>query len=147
KYEMYAEFSEGVRSLDNRKSSHRYLALRRGWQEGELKVTIKADEAKMLDRFEGFACTTPTVAAAVILKEEAQDALTVHVIPSITNEIHSHLKERADADAIAVFAENVRGVLMSSPFGAKVVLGVDPGIRTGCKIALIDRSGHFISHT
>jgi uncharacterized protein len=147
KYEMYQEFSEAVKSLENRKASHRYLALRRGWQEGELKVTIDADEAGLLSRFEAFACSAPNTQAAGLLKEAAKHALTVHVTPSITNEIHNRLKEKADLDAISVFAENVRQVLMSSPFGARVVLGVDPGIRTGCKIALIDKSGHFISHT
>jgi protein Tex len=147
KYEMYAEFREAVKSLDSRKASHRYLALRRGWQEGELKVDLQGDEALMLARFEAFACAKPKSVAADMLREAAQIALKVHVVPSITNEVHNRLKERADTDAIAVFAENVRGVLLSSPFGAKVVLGVDPGIRTGCKIALIDRSGHFISHT
>ncbi|MGE3386174.1 MAG: Tex-like N-terminal domain-containing protein [Bdellovibrionales bacterium] len=146
KFEMYAEFQEPVKSLENRKASHRYLALRRGWQEGELKVSMEADEAKLLARFEAYAVSKDSQATA-LLKEAAKHALTVHVVPSITNEIHNRLKESADVDAITVFAENVRRVLMSSPFGAKVVLGVDPGIRTGCKIALIDKSGHFISNT
>jgi uncharacterized protein len=69
------------------------------------------------------------------------------VIPSITNEVHSALKEKADEDAIKVFAENVKRLLLGSPFGPKVVLGVDPGLRTGCKIALVDKAGNFISHT
>jgi uncharacterized protein len=146
KFEMYGEFSESVKSLDTRKASHRYLALRRGWQEGELKVTIEADEAMLLKKFEGAAITAESQAGE-FMKTVAKTALTVHVIPSITNELHSQLKERADLDAIQVFAENVRRVLMSSPFGPKVVLGVDPGLRTGCKIALVDKSSHFISHT
>lgn len=146
KYEMYAEFQEPVKSLENKKASHRYLAIRRGWQEGELKVTMEADEAKLLARFEHFAMSKESQAAN-LLKEAAKHALTVHVQPSITNEIHNRLKENADLDAIQVFSENVRRVLMSSPFGAKVVLGLDPGIRTGCKLALIDKSGHFISNT
>lgn len=146
KYEMYAEYSEALTSLDNKKSSHRYLALRRGWQEGELKVTIEADEEALLKRFEGCAITKETQASE-FLRAAAKTALSVHVIPSISNELHSQMKERADLDAIEVFAENVRRVLMSSPFGAKVVLGLDPGIRTGCKVALVDKSSHFISHT
>ena len=146
KYEMYAEYSEAVKSLDSRKASHRYLALRRGWQEGELKVTMEADEEGLQRKFEAVSITTNSQATE-FMKTTAKTALTVHVIPSITNELHSLLKERADLDAILVFAENVRRVLMSSPFGPKVVLGVDPGVRTGCKIALIDKSAHFISHT
>ena len=74
-------------------------------------------------------------------------ALSVYVLPSITNEVHRVLKEKADEDAIKVFAENVKRVLLSSPYGAKVVLGVDPGLRTGCKVALVDKAGNFISHT
>lgn len=146
KYEMYAEYSEPIKNLDSRKASHRYLALRRGWQEGELKVTMTADEAGLLKRFE-MAASPVDSQAKDFLKTVAQTALAVHVVPSITNELHSQLKERADLDAILVFAENVRRVLMSSPFGPKVVLGVDPGLRTGCKVSLIDRTGNFISHT
>jgi len=146
KYEMYADFSEPIKNLDSKKASHRYLALRRGWQEGELKVTMEADEDALLKRFEAVASPVDTQAKE-FLKATAKIALTVHVIPSISNEIHSQLKERADLDAIQVFAENVRNVLMSSPFGPKVVLGIDPGLRTGCKVSLIDRSGHFVSHT
>lgn len=146
KYEMYGEYSEPIKNLDSRKASHRYLALRRGWQEGELKVTMEADEEGLLKRFE--ASATPVDSQAKeYMKTAAQTALAVHVVPSISNELHSQLKERADLDAILVFAENVRRVLMSSPFGPKVVLGLDPGIRTGCKVSLIDRTGNFISHT
>lgn len=146
KYEMYAEYSEPIKNLDSRKASHRYLALRRGWQEGELKVTMEADEEALLARFIAVAGPVESQAKE-FLKTVAQSALSVHVIPSIGNELHSQLKERADLDAILVFAENVRRVLMSSPFGPKVVLGVDPGLRTGCKVSLIDKTGNFISHT
>jgi uncharacterized protein len=146
KFEMYAEYSESIKNLDSRKASHRYLALRRGWQEGELKVTMEADDEMLQAKFETLA-TPNDSQARDFMKQTAKIALTVHVIPSISNELHSQLKERADLDAIQVFAENVRNVLMSSPFGAKVVLGVDPGLRTGCKVALIDKSGHFISNT
>jgi uncharacterized protein len=146
KYEMYAEYAEPIKNLDSKKASHRYLALRRGWQEGELKVTMEANDDMLISKFEAVA--TPVASQAKeFMSQTAKTALTVHVIPSISNEIHAQLKERADLDAILVFAENVRNVLMSSPFGPKVVLGIDPGIRTGCKVALIDKSGHFISNT
>lgn len=146
KYSMYAEFAEPVRSLETRKSSHRYLALRRGWQEGELKVSIICDEDKLLQAFERTVISKDSQATS-FLKETAKHALTIHVLPSITNELHAMLKEKADMFAISVFAENVKRVLMSSPFGPKVVLGIDPGLRTGCKIALVDKGGNFISHT
>ncbi len=147
KYEMYKEFSEGVKSLQEAKHSHRYLAMRRGWTEGELAVTIEGDEVLLLKKFETVALSQPDSLAAQFLKSCAQIALSVHVYPSITNEVHRVLKDKADKDAITVFAENVRRVLLSSPFGPRCVLGVDPGLRTGCKIALIDKQGNFISHT
>ena len=68
------------------------------------------------------------------------------MIPSIENEVHRELKEVADETAIKVFAENVRKLLLASPFGSKAVLGVDPGVRTGCKLAVIDDSGKFLAH-
>lgn len=146
KYSMYAEFSESVKTIQAKKASHRYLALRRGWQEGELKVTIEADEDRLLSLFEKELMTKSSQADA-FMKESAKHALSVHVLPSITNELHASLKEKADQFAIEVFADNVARVLMSSPFGSKVVLGVDPGIRTGCKIALVDKAGNYISDT
>lgn len=147
KYEMYAEFSETVKSVQEPKASHRYLAMRRGWNEEELTVAIEGDEAFLLKKFEHFACSNEASHAAEFLKNCAKVALTVHVHPSISNEVHRVLKEKADAHAINVFAENVRRVLLGSPFGPKCVLGVDPGLRTGCKLALIDKQGNFISHT
>jgi protein Tex len=147
KYAMYAEFSEPVKNLQEPKASHRYLAMRRGWNEEELTVTIEGDEELLLKRFEAFSCSNPASHAAEFLKNCAKVALTVHVYPSISNEVHRVLKEKADEHAISVFAENVRRVLLGSPFGPKCVLGVDPGLRTGCKLALIDKQGNFISHT
>jgi uncharacterized protein len=147
KYEMYAEFAESVKSLQEPKASHRYLAMRRGWNEEELTVAIEGDEEFLLKKFENFAVTQSDVPAADFLKNCAKVALTVHVYPSISNEIHRVLKDKADLHAISVFAENVRRVLLGSPFGPKCVLGVDPGLRTGCKLALIDKQGNFISNT
>ncbi len=147
KYEMYADFSEPVKSLMEPKASHRYLAMRRGWNEEELTVSIQGDDEFLLKKFEEFACTELNSHAAPFLKNCAKIALTVHVYPSISNEVHRALKEKADEHAIAVFAENVRKVLLASPFGPKCVLGVDPGLRTGCKLALVDKQGNYISHT
>src|SRR5690606_6680340 len=103
KYTMYAEFKEPVKTLQTKKASHRYLALRRGWTEGELKVTIKGNDEELLKKFEAFACTHPSSQATEFLKTSAKIALEVHVIPSVTNELHAHLKEQADKHAIEVF--------------------------------------------
>lgn len=147
KYENYAEYEETVASLSQIKASHRYLAVRRGWHEGELTVAIKGSDEELQEKFNAFACTKPDSHVAEFLKLCAKVALTVHVIPSISNIVHKDLKDKADDAAISVFAENVRKVLLSSPFGAKCVLGVDPGVRTGCKLALVDKSGEYISST
>ena len=146
KYEMYADFTETVKSIQEKKASHRYLALRRGWQESELTVAIKGDDEELLESYKKFVCTEQNQATQ-FLHDSAKLALTTHVHPSISNEVHRFLKDKADKDAIYVFAENVRKLLLASPYGAKCVLGVDPGLKTGCKIALVDKSGQFISHT
>ncbi len=148
KFEKYAEFKEPASKLLDKKASHRYLAMRRGWQESELKIAFTSDsDETLLGLYEREACKVDNPLVSGILKLSAKVALNVHVLPSVTNELHSLLKETADQHAIDVFADNLRRVLMSSPFGTKVVLGVDPGLKTGCKLALVDQSGNFISHT
>lgn len=157
KFEMYAEFSEPVKSLMEKKASHRYLAMRRGWTEEELTVGIEGSEEQNLRAFEHSLIAKAAVDRAAqnpeiekvlgLLRLVAKVAYTVHVHPSISNEVHRQLKDNADKYAIDVFAENVKRVLLGSPFGAKCVLGIDPGLRTGCKVALIDKQGNFISHT
>lgn len=147
KFSMYENFKEAVKSLQAKKSSHRYLAIRRGWHEGELKVNFSGNDAELLKQYESFAIKKTGTQADPFLKMCAKSALEVHVVPSVTNEIHSYLKEIADQHAIEVFADNVRKVLMSSPFGSKIVVGIDPGIRTGCKVALVDQSGRYLTNT
>jgi uncharacterized protein len=147
KYEMYADFKEPVRSLMDAKASHRYLAMRRGWQEEELAVEVKAEDEMLLAKYEAFATSLKDHAVGEFLRTCAKLALTVYVIPSVTNEVHRALKEKADEDGIRVFAENLKKLLLASPFGPRCVIGVDPGLRTGCKVALVDKSGQFISST
>jgi Transcriptional accessory protein len=147
KFEMYKEFEEPAKALLDSKNNHRYLAMRRGWQEEELSVDVKADDEDLLKSYEKFATSTPDTSIGEYLKQSARLALNVYVLPSVVNEVHRMLKEKADSDAITVFAENVRKLLLASPYGPKCVLGVDPGLRTGCKVALIDKGGAFISHT
>lgn len=147
KFEMYKEFDEPVKSLLESKSSHRYMAMRRGWQEEELSVDVKGDEEALLKTFVSYATKNPDNAIGDYLAQCARLAMNVYVVPSVVNEIHRLLKEKGDEDAIKVFAENVRKLLLASPYGPKCILGVDPGLRTGCKVALIDKGGNFISHT
>ncbi len=157
RFENYFDHQETVRELLKPQSSHRYLAMRRGWMEEELTLTLggrlpeDADGAKddpLLEDlgavFDAAACTVPSFAGAPFLKRAARLALRAHVAPSIESEVHKALREVADAAAIAVFAENVRKLLLSAPFGPKAVLGVDPGLRTGCKLAVIESSGKYL---
>lgn len=147
KYEMYQQYEEPVSKLMDSRSTHRYLAMRRGWQEEELALKIVADEAELQQRYDRFATNKPELPVGEYLKACAKQALLIYVIPSVTNEVHRALKEKADEDAIKVFSENVRKLLLASPYGPKVVLGVDPGLKTGCKVALVDKGGNYITHT
>lgn len=147
KYEMYQEFEEPIKNLFEAKSSHRYLAMRRGWQEEELSLDFKVDQDLLLSFYNKEATNQKDTAVAEYLNQCAKMALSVYVLPSVNNEVHSQLKKKADEDSILVFSENVRKLLLASPFGARVVLGVDPGLKTGCKVALVDQAGQFISNT
>jgi uncharacterized protein len=151
KFENYFSFSESILSLRKPENSHRYLALRRGEAEGELALTMGSSggdgslEAEMLARFEREACSNDRSTCRSLLHRAAKFSYKYYVAVSIEAEIHTAIKAGADEAAIAVFADNVRNVLLASPFGAKSVLGVDPGIRTGCKLALVDAAGTFIA--
>lgn len=151
KYENYFAHSESIQSLLKPENSHRYLAMRRGWIEEELTLTLGGPptdpdfETKLLQRFEAAACSQPDSITAPVLQKTARLALKAHVLPSIENEAHKALREAADGVAIEVFALNVRKLLMAAPYGAKAVLGVDPGIRTGCKVAIVDHTGRFLA--
>jgi uncharacterized protein len=169
KFENYFTYEEPVRELLKPENSHRYLAMRRGWMEEELTLHLggptppepaaPADLAAktrapvdplaedLLHMFEAAACSKPDFEGAPLMKKAARFALRAHVIPAIENEVHKALREIADEAAIHVFAENVRKLLLSAPFGPKAVLGVDPGLRTGCKLAVVDDSGKYVGST
>ncbi len=151
KYERYFDHHESIQSLLKPENSHRYLAMRRGWMEEELTMAIggapedTAFDETLLARFESEACSVKDSPGAELLQRAAKFALKAYVGPSIENEVHRELKEVADEAAIKVFAENVRKLLLAAPFGSKAVLGVDPGVRTGCKLAVVDDSGKFLA--
>ncbi|MBN2371576.1 MAG: helix-hairpin-helix domain-containing protein [Vicinamibacteria bacterium] len=150
KFERYFEHREAVTALLKPQNAHRYQALRRGASEGELKLTLAGNpqdvefESSLLAAFETAACTVPDSPGADLLKQAARQAFANHVAPSIVNEVHRALKKVADEAAIRVFAENVRQLLLASPFGPKVVIGVDPGLRSGSKAVLVDENGRYL---
>jgi len=150
KFERYFAHSEPVSSLMRPEASHRYLAMRRGFMEEELVLSLggapgdETFDAGLLATFERAACPRAESPAADLMKRAARLSLRAYVQPSIENEVHKALREVADAAAIHVFAENLRKLLLASPYGAKSVLGVDPGIRTGCKLAVVSESGAYL---
>ncbi len=151
KYENYFAHHEKIAGLRDPAHSHRYLAVRRGVAEAELQWSLGGApgdavfEDTLLRTFELAACAVPDSPGADLLLRVARRALKEHVVPSIENELHRDLKEASDEAAIRVFAENVRRVLLAAPFGPKPVLAVDPGLRTGCKVAVVDASGTYLA--
>ncbi|HQR36174.1 MAG TPA: Tex family protein [Blastocatellia bacterium] len=154
KFERYFDYFEPIQSLLKPEASHRYLAMRRGWMEEELTLTIGAGpedpdfDLILQGAFDAEACPATVECEQPIkdvLQKSARMALKAYVLPSIETEVHRTLKDIADEAAIKVFAENVRKLLLAAPFGAKAVLGVDPGIRTGCKLAVVDDSGKYVA--
>lgn len=142
KYSDYFAFSEELR----RCSSHRLLAIRRGEAEGVLRVSISGDDEGNVERLKrhyvrGFGSCQTLVAEAV------EDGYKRLVEPSIENEFAALSKEKADDEAILVFKENLRQLLLAAPLGQKRVMGVDPGIRTGCKVVVLDAQGNLLHHT
>ena len=142
KYEGYYDHKEAVAKIP----SHRYLAIRRGEKEGFLRVSIAAPEEKILARIEKAVVTNAASPFAAELKKAVGDAYARLIAPSIENEIREDLKEKSDEAAIEVFAVNVRNLLLASPLGSKTVLGLDPGFRTGVKVAVIDKTGKVLEH-
>lgn len=141
KYSYYFDFSEPLR----RCSSHRLLAMRRGENEGILRISISADDEVCLDRLKrqfvhGFGPCQALVGEAV------EDAYKRLLKPSIETEFANMSKEKADDEAIGVFAENLRQLLLSAPLGQKRVMGIDPGFRTGCKVVCLDAQGNLLHH-
>lgn len=142
KYSDYYEWQESVARI----SSHRLLAIMRGEDEGFLRVSIAVDTEEataQLNRrlVKRFSPSREYMETAVA------DGYKRLLAPSIENETRAAAKVRADDEAIAVFAENLRQLLMSSPLGQKRVLAIDPGFRTGCKVVVLDSQGNLVYHT
>lgn len=141
KYSDYFDFSEPLK----RCSSHRLLAMRRGEKDGILRVSISADDEECVEKLKrlfvrGYGrCST-------LVGEAVADSFKRLLKPSIETEFATMSKENADGDAIAVFAENLRQLLLAAPLGQKRVMGIDPGFRTGCKVVCLDEQGNLLHH-
>lgn len=143
KYRNYFDFSEPLRLCN----SHRYLAIRRAEEEGILRVSITIEDDDMMDRLNRmFVRSTAPAALAEVVRSAVKDGYRRLMRPSIENEIAGVTKEKSDAGAIQMFADNVRQLLMSPPLGRKRILAIDPGYRTGCKVVALDEQGNLLDH-
>ncbi|EJW90932.1 transcriptional accessory protein [gut metagenome] len=140
KYRDYFDWSEPLR----RCSSHRLLAMRRGEAEGFLRVSIAPeDEEACIERFSHAYIKRGTPAAAQV-QEAAKDAYKRLLRPSIETEFAAMSKQKADEEAIKVFADNLKQLLLAAPLGQKRIMGIDPGFRTGCKVVCLDAQGNLL---
>jgi uncharacterized protein len=138
-YEMYYDYSEAV----NRIVPHRVLAINRGEAEKFLSVKIKLEEQKVIDMLSGKVIVRPSIGSE-LLKRAAEDSYKRLIAPSIEREIRNQLTERAEEQAIKVFGTNLSSLLMQPPVKGCTVMGIDPGYRTGNKIAVVDDTGKVL---
>ena len=138
KYKDYFDFSEPIYKIP----SHRILAVLRGFLEGFLRMSILPDEEEALALLED-QFVKGMSPAAMHVKKAIKDAYRRLLQPSLESEFRSALKQKADEEAITVFAENLRQLLLSSPLGSKRILAIDPGYRTGCKVVCLDEKGEL----
>jgi len=139
-YEIYAEFSEPVKTIP----PHRILAINRGERENFLRVGIEAPVEEIVRKTEDSYITNPNSIFTDEFKKSIADSYNRLIAPSIERELRKALTERADSHAIQVFATNLRALLLAAPIRDKVILGIDPGFRTGCKVAVIDTTGKYL---
>ena len=139
-YTTYYDFNEGVKKI----AGHRVLAVNRGEKEGFLKVSLTLDEDKPLSIIHKAVDRGTNPLCSDILREAGDDAYSRLIFPSIEREIRAELTETAAENAIKVFAVNLKQLLMQPPVKGKTVLGLDPGYRTGCKVAVVDGTGKVL---
>ena len=147
KFEQYYDFSEPIATIP----SHRYLAIRRGQAEKVLWVKLELDREAVVTRIVEIVDATRgargSAACEVQIRLSAEDAYKRLLAPSCEIDVMVEKKGEADRAAVEVFAENLRHLLLASPLGEKAVLAIDPGIRTGCKVAMIDATGKYLGKT
>lgn len=141
KFSDYFDWQEPLK----RCSSHRLLAMRRGENEGILRVSISPDDEECIERLQRHYVYGNTPCGKLVA-EAVEDGYKRLLKPSIETEFAALSKEKADDEAIHVFAENLRQLLLGAPLGQKRVMGVDPGFRTGCKVVCLDAQGNLLHH-
>lgn len=139
-YEMYYDFSEATAKIAN----HRILAINRGEKEGFLSVKLEIEESLATDYLKKNVLRKNQSSTAEYVERAAEDAYSRLIAPSIENEIRNILTDKAQEDAIKVFSKNLSGLLLQPPIKGQTVLGLDPGYRTGCKVAVVDDTGKVL---
>ncbi len=143
KFEQYYDFKEKIASIP----SHRFLAIRRGQNEGVLRVKLSVDPEPLLRRIATTFKLNPQSPWAPQLTLAIEDAYKRLLAPSVEVDVTVEQKLKADRAAVEIFAQNLRNLLLAAPLGEKAVLGIDPGLRTGCKCAALDATGKFLATT
>jgi len=139
-YEMYADYKELLKRI----RPHRILAMNRGEKEGKLRVKIEVEDDSVLRKLELMIVRNPQSVFVEHLRTAVTDAYYRLIFPAIEREVRSLLTEKAEDHAIQVFAKNLRNLLMQPPIAGKIIMGIDPGYRTGCKVAVIDETGKYL---
>lgn len=139
-YAQYYDFSQPVSKI----AGHRVLAIDRGEREGFLKVSVTLDSVKAANVITSETLLSGNSPCTETVREAGEDAYTRLIYPSVEREIRSSLTEKAAADAIKVFSQNLKELLLQPPVKGKVALGLDPGYRTGCKVAVVDATGRVL---
>ena len=140
KYKDYFDFSQPVSEIP----SHRYLAIRRGETEGELRRMLIVDAEPQLDHMRSLSGLRPDSPFAGELEKAIQDAYKRLLTTSVEMDVSVEMKMKADRTAVEIFARNLRSLLLAAPFGENNVIGIDPGLRTGCKCVAVDATGKYL---
>lgn len=143
KFEMYYDHRESIKRVP----SHRMLAMKRGEAEGQLKVTLELDEQFVLGNIKPKLAHNQQFEFYQDLRMCVEDCYQRLLQPAIESVVFENLKDKADEEAIAVFASNLRELLLAAPAGPQMTIGIDPGFRTGCKVAVVDGTGKFLANT
>jgi uncharacterized protein len=143
KFELYVDHQEPA----NKIPGHRLLAMLRGEAEGVLRVGLAIDEAQVLPDLKSKLVHNRQSEFAGELLSTVEDCYARLLMPATESTVLQSLKEKADEEAISVFGKNLRELLMSAPAGPRVTIGIDPGFRTGCKVAVVDGTGKFLINT
>lgn len=140
KFEQYYDFKEAVKTIP----SHRYLAIRRGEREEILNFSIEIEADPLMHQIEKILLLKLSSPFHMQLKLAIEDGFFRLLCPSVETDVRLDLKWASDRSAVAVFADNLRHLLLASPLGGRPVLGIDPGLRTGCKCAVVDATGKYL---